>query len=413
MNPFEHKTKPLDEYYMNWEKMAPKPYDKGKTSPVTKVRNILMNGTEFESVTFLHQFARHCNNNDLRRILALVRAQEQQQQKRLSALKPTDENILEVTIGYEQLAIELTAILAQRESNENNIRALNFALLEDFDHLYRFANLLKMDYGIDARTMVGDYTEIMPGRPTISEHRYAADNIKRSLDSKTADLFSVLTTNIITAAEQQTMNYYMNVAQFYPNEYGRALYSEIAMIEEEHVSQYESLKDPNLTWLQCWVMHEYTEAYLYASMSADESDENIRAIYKQHYDMEVAHLKTATECLRIFENGDYRSLLPNADFPDLLTFGGNKEYIRKVIASTITLTGDKENYIDVSELKADSDFASYQKIVNTADGSTNPSHVSTEKAIRTLHGDYRYEDDPHPIESLRDRKEDNVRIARP
>ena len=150
MDPLTVKTRPVKDYFMNWDELASRPYDKKRVDPYTKVRMILMNGTEFESTWFLHQFARHTDNMELKRMLAIVRSQEQQQQKRISSLKPLDENILETTISYEQLAIDLTAILARRETDENNIKALNFALLEDFDHLYRFANLLKTDYDIDA-----------------------------------------------------------------------------------------------------------------------------------------------------------------------------------------------------------------------------------------------------------------------
>ena len=226
INPFEIKSKSIEEYLLNWNEMYPTPYDKNKVSPWTKVRVILMNGTEFESNWFMHQFARHTDDNDLRRDLALVRRQEQQQQKRISLLKPIDETILEETIGYEQLAIELTAILAQNEENIENKKALDFALLEDFDHLYRFANLLKMDYGIEAENLVGKYTEIMPGRPTISEHRHPYDSIRIPMKNKKNKDFSKLVANIITAAEQQTMNFYMNMAQMYGNDLGRRLFAE-------------------------------------------------------------------------------------------------------------------------------------------------------------------------------------------
>ena len=37
------------------------------------------------------------------------------------------------------------------------------------------------------------------------------------------------------------------------------------MIEEQHVSQYESLQDPHATWLEMLLLHEYTECYLYYS----------------------------------------------------------------------------------------------------------------------------------------------------
>ncbi|MBQ4535926.1 MAG: hypothetical protein IJA22_03755, partial [Clostridia bacterium] len=178
MKPLEMETKDIEAYFMNWDMMYPRPYDKETTSPFTKTRVILMNGTEFESNWFLHQFARNCNDQDLRREIARVRAQEQQQQKRISCLKPINENMLETTISYEQLAIELTAILAQNEKDINNRNALDFALLEDFDHLYRFSNLLKTDFDIDAKKLVGGYTEIMPARPTISHHRHPVDNVR-------------------------------------------------------------------------------------------------------------------------------------------------------------------------------------------------------------------------------------------
>lgn len=405
MNPFEFKSKDVESYFMSWEKMYPKSYSKTKVSPYTKVRIILMNGTEYESNWFLHQFARNCNDNDLRRAIAVVRNQEQQQQKRISCLKPIDENILETTISYEQLAIDLTAILAQNVLDENTKAALDFALLEDFDHLYRFANLLKMDYNIDADVMVGKYTEIMPGRPTINEHRHPIDNIRYSMSAKTADIYTKLVGNIITAAEQQTMNYYMNIAQFYNNDLGRKLFAEIGMVEEEHVSQYESLKDPTCTWLEQWVMHEYTECYLYYSMMKDESDEYIKNIWQEHFEMEVAHLKLASELLKKYEKKDAVKVIGATDFPKLLKFGENKEYIRKVL-KTVGYTSVKENYIPANSLAEDSRF--FIHLNNLGNAKTVASHLVVDKYIKQFGEDYRYYDKEHPIQSLQDRTKDNI-----
>lgn len=411
MNPIEEKSKDVSSYFMDWKKMYPKAYDKNKVSPYTKTRVILMNGTEFESNWFLHQFARHCDNPELKREIALVRAQEQQQQKRISCLKPLNEGILEATIAYEQLAIDLTATLAQHEKDKNVKAALDFALLEDFDHLYRFANLLKMDQGIDADMLVGKFTEIMPARPTIAHHRYPKDNVKLNIDNGTADTFTKLVTAIITAAEQQTMNYYMNVAQLYKNNLGRKLFAEIAMVEEEHVTQYESLKDPRDTWLEMWVMHEYTECYLYYSMMLDESDEYIKEIWKEHFEMEVAHLKKAVECLEKFEGKTFVQVCPNGKFPKPLTLGQNKEYIRKVLENTVYFTANREGYCLVSKLPKTAEFFQYQQILNR-DEKNVASHLVIEKAILKLGKDVRYQEGKHPIEELSDRKKDNTRVGR-
>lgn len=412
MNPLNQPTKELNSYFISLEKMYPRAYNKLKASPYTKTRVILMNGTEYESVWFLHQFARHCDNPEIKEYLALVRAQEQQQQKKIACLKPLNEKILETTIAYEQLAIDLTATLAQNEVDQSNIEALNFALLEDFDHLYRFSNLMMIDVK-DASPdfLVGKYTEIMPGRPTLAHYRYPIDNLKRPMDAKKSNLYSKLVAGIITAAEQQTMNYYMNISQWYKNDLGRKLYAEIALVEEEHVSQYESLKDPTCSWLEQWVMHEYTEAYLYYSVMQEETDANIRQIWESHFEMECAHLKIACALLEKYEHKNYCQVIGDGEFPTLLKLGTNKEYVREVLANTILLTGDRQKYINVLMLKPNANFFLYQdELIETSEDIA--SHVVIQKVIEKFGQDYRYQEHQHPIKELQNRKKDNTTIAR-
>ncbi|HMM33080.1 MAG TPA: hypothetical protein PKB13_15020, partial [Clostridia bacterium] len=221
MNPFDQKSMPIKDTIMDWATMYPTPYNKMTVDPYTKLRIILMNGIEVEAVMFKHQFHRNCQNNDLRRELALSRRIEQQQQKHINWLKPIDETQLETTIGYEHVAVDLTAWLAQNEPNPYVKQALDFALLEDFDHLYRYANLLDLDSQIPAQNLVKSYVDITPGRPTIAEHRFPFDSVKHPIDSKTADVRTKLNTLIITAGEQQTMNFYMNIGNTYYNDLGR------------------------------------------------------------------------------------------------------------------------------------------------------------------------------------------------
>ncbi|MBE5739161.1 MAG: hypothetical protein E7354_05495 [Clostridiales bacterium] len=413
MNPFyEENFIPVNDSFKNWTELCSKPYDKGTAHPYTKTRVILMNGTEFEQNWFLHQFSRHCNNNELRREVANIRRHEQQQQKIIASLKPIDETDLETTIAYEQLAIDLTAILARHTEDENVRNALHFALLEDFDHLYRFANLLEMEQGIQARDLTKDYTEIMPGRPTISEHRHPFDGVNHFICNCMSDPFTKLATNIITGAEQQTMNYYMNIANFHNSELGRKLYTEIAMIEEQHVTEYGSLLDTNATWLECWVMHEYTECYLYYSCYEDETDKYIKDIYYKMYLEECGHLQKASEMLKKYEGKDWQSLFPcGGDFPELLKFEGNIDYIRDVLSSTVYLTKDREGYVDSRGLSSKDNFKKYNKQVNGGK-SNDPAHEVIEKHIKSFGEDYRYEVDVYPIEELSDRAKDNTSVGR-
>ena len=411
LNPFLEKPKKLESTIMSMKMLAPKPYDKNEVDPYTRVRCILMNGTESEAVWSKHHLNRHCADNDIRRSFAFIRRLEQQQQKLIAALKPADENILETTIGYEQLAVDLTAILAQRQTDKNVKNALDFALLEDFDHLYRYANLLETDMGEHAEKYVGSYTEIMPGRPTVAHPRHPYDTVKHHIVNKTADPITKCDVSIITAAEQQTMNYYMNLGAFYKHKVGREIYSEIAMVEEDHVTQYGSLIDPTATPLECQLMHEYIECYLYYSMQHNEVDENIKKIWAMLYEQELAHLHEVLRLLRKYEKKDWKDVIPNGEFPELLKFTSQKDYIREILAKTMSNTGNRESYINIKKLPENADFFIYQnKFIKNAE--RMPSHIVIADHIKKFGKDYRVQDKEHPIKGLRSRESDNLEIGR-
>ncbi len=411
MNPFKQMPQANKIKFTNWKNLYQKPYDKNATSPYTKTRVILMNGTEFEANWFLHQFNRHCLNNEIRCALAYVRRQEQQQQKRINSLKPINESILETTIAYEQLAVDLTCDLAKKEVNPLVKQQLDFALLEDFDHLYRYANLIEMEERVKAENLVGKYTEITPGRPTISEHRHPNDDVRHYINCWQDSLVTRLNTAIITAAEQQTMNYYMNVGSFYHSDLGRKLYTEIAMIEEQHVTGYGSLMDPSSTWFESWVMHEYTECYLYYSAYMDESDTKIKKLWLQHFEEELTHLKIASDLMYKYEGRNWEQLfLTGSDFPELVSLHENKKYIRDVMKS-VRLTGFKETLVDINNLPKTSQFNSYQNQVNSS-ASAVPSHNVIEKHVKKYGEDYRFENSDNPEKTLRDRKIDNTDLGR-
>ena len=126
MNPFNEQPIDLEKSYMNWREIYPKSYDKNNIDPYTKTRIILMNGAETEQVFFMHQFSRNCNNNEVRRKLAVIRRSSGQMQKLIQCLKPINENALEETITYEQLAVDLTARLAKCEPDPYVKQALDF-----------------------------------------------------------------------------------------------------------------------------------------------------------------------------------------------------------------------------------------------------------------------------------------------
>ena len=411
MNPFELTPDKHADMLVNWERLWPVSYDKRDVDPYTRTRVILMNGTEFENVWFSHQFSRSCGDNELRRVLALIRRSEQQQQKALSHLKPADETPLEHTIGYEQLAVDLTAQLAKRVTDGGVRHALNFALLEDFDHLYRYADYLDMTTGQKAEELVGRYTEIMPGRPTVAHHRHPYDSIRFPMTDPKCPVIDMLAANVITAAEQQTMNYYMNLSATYPDEFGRKLYEEIGMVEEQHVSQYGSLLNPNMTPLENLLVHQFTECWLYWSCHETETDPDIKNVWYLLFQQELMHLHTAEELLKEYEGKTWPQVIPEGNFPDPLRLESNIPYVRDVLARTVNITAQKEAYVDVSKLRSGNSFFEYQQRVNVPIDDVM-SHRVIDDYIAKNGEDYRFETAPNPIPELRNRKADNTEVGR-
>jgi general stress protein YciG len=394
-NPLEEKGIPIDKQLRSWSDINVQPYDKNEVHPYTRTRVILMNGIEVEGAIFGHQFARHSDDLELKRKLALSRRIEQQQQKAVNWLIPGDEHVLEVTIGFEQVAVDLTAFLARTEPDAYVKDALDFALLEDFDHLYRYANLMDMVLGKKAGEVTGEYTEITVGRPTSLEHRHPNDEVRKHYDSRSADFLTKLHVQTIVAAEQQTMNLYMNVGNRPDQMLGRGLYLEIAQIEEQHVTHYESLADPGASWFERLVLHEYNECWLYHSMVQDEPDPRIKKIWEQHLDMEIEHLKIACELMKEKDGKDPKETLPK-EMPAPLRFESNVGYVREIMAQQ---TDDCPKGTEFGGKEFTEDTKRYQEAVNRGGA---PSDQVIEAHVKEKGEEYRQElKGPHPVERFR------------
>ena len=173
----------------------------------------------------------------------------------------------------------MTAEIAQKEPDPYLAQVHRFGLLEDFDHLYRYAALYDRLEGGDANNITQCYTDIRPGRPTAIEHRHPLDDLRRPYDRKAADPISKLHAYTLVAGEHQTHDYYMHVGPFFTDPVARQLYAEIASIEEQHVTQYESLIPTDESWLEKWLLHEACEVYNYWSCYGAETHPRIKQIW--------------------------------------------------------------------------------------------------------------------------------------
>lgn len=342
----KEKGVPLEQQHFTWKELVQLPYSKLDDDAFTRVRVILLNGIESEAVRFSHACARM--NGDLQLPLAWVRRVEQHQQTLINWLNPADQSALETTIGFEQVAVEVTASLAQSEPDPYLAQILRFGLLEDFDHLYRYAALMDRVMGKDANTLLQSYSDILPGRPTSIEHRHPSDDVRRPYDRASAALVSKLNSYTIMAGEHQTHDYYMTVGPQFADPVARQLYAEIASIEEQHVTQYESLIDPNESWLEKWLLHEATEVYNYYSCVAYERNPRIKKLWERFLDYELGHLRFVAELFENTEKRDAAEVL-SGSLPQPIHYESHRQFVRDVLRQEVGFSASGTNIVDRSQ----------------------------------------------------------------
>ena len=354
---------PLDRQRFTWRDLVGKPISKLDDDAFTRVRVIMLNGLEVDALRLKHIASRM--NRELREPLARIRRVEHHQQTMVNWLIGADHSPLETTVAYEQVAIEVTAAVAQNEPDPYQAQTYRFGLLEDFDHLYRYSAMLDRLEGKDANNITQGYTDIVPGRPTVDEHRHPDDDLRHPYEKANAHILTKMHSTLITAAEYQTHDYYMNIGPLFADPVARLLYAEIASIEEQHVTQYGSLQDPDESILEKILIHEATEVYTYLSCVETETNPRIKAIWERFLDYELGHLAEVSELFKKYEKRDPEEVLGKT-MPDPLSLAPQREFIRQVLETEVPLRANGKEFVP---LEQESELSLNQRAILNADGS--------------------------------------------
>jgi hypothetical protein len=358
---------PLDQQTFDWRDLVRAPISKLNDDAFTRARVQLMVALEGEAVRFQHAFAR--SNRELRLPLARVRRVEHHQQTLVHWLTPPDMSPIETSIGLEQTVVEVTAALAEREPDPYLAQVYRFAMLEDFDHIYRYAALYDRVEGKDANNILQCYTDIIPGRPTIVEHRAPEDDLRTPYDRATANPLSKLHAMTLLAAEHQGREYFSTIGPLLADPVARQLYAEIVSIEEQHVTQADALIDPDETWLEKWLLHEATEVYCYYSCLNGEPNKRLSEIWERFLAYELGQLHFVMDLFRSIEKRDPAEVLPKV-LPAPFEFKSHRDFLRQTLAAEAGFRASGTQI--VAQEPPDSPSIAYRNQVNA---SGSPSQI--------------------------------------
>ncbi|HYD74430.1 hypothetical protein [Ramlibacter sp.] len=372
INLLKDKGTPLQRQRMSWKDMVGKPISKLDDDAFTRVRIILMNGLELDSLR-TKQVAIRCQDGTARPMLAELMRVEQHQATTINWLIGPDHSPIETTIGYEQTAIEVTASVAQLEPDPYLAQGYRYALLEDFDHLYRYSALLDRLEGKDANNITQGYTDIVPARATLFHHRAPEHDLLEPYGPD-AELATKLHALTLTGGEYQTHDYYMNIGPVFADPLARQLYAEIASVESQHITHYGSMLNPNESPLEKLVLGEVCEVWNYAACLEQEGNPRVKALWEQFLDYELGHLQAALRLFEETERRDAAELLRDGRLPPFIQFSSQREFVRQVVESETQLRKRGTEFVDESQEGRSS--LDYRKAVN-AGGSPSETVAAT------------------------------------
>jgi hypothetical protein len=371
INLMTDKGTTLDRQRMTWKDMVGKPISKLDDDAFSRVRVILMNGIELDSLRTKQVALRM--NRECRVQLAQLMRVEQHQATAINWLIGADHSPLETTIGYEQVAIELTASIAQLEPEPYLAQGYRFALLEDFDHLYRYSALLDRLEGKDANNITQGYTDIVPGRPTLFHHRAPEHDLLEPY-GRDAALATKLHALTLTGGEYQTHDYYMTIGPLFADALARQLYAEIASVEAQHITHYGSMLNPDETVLEKLLLTEANEVWTYSACVEQETNPRLKALWERFLDYELGHLQVAMRLFQDVEGRDAAEVLGDGKLPALIQFESHREFLRETVERESAMRKKETQFVDEAQEGASS--LEYRRAVN-ADGSPSETVSAT------------------------------------
>jgi hypothetical protein len=343
INLFNDHGVALDRQRFTWKELVQKPISKLDDDAFTRIRVILMNGVELDALR-LKQVALRLNR-ELREPIARLMRVEQHQATTINWLLSADHSPLETTIAYEQVAIEVTASVAQLEPDPYLAQAYRFGLLEDFDHLYRYSALLDRLEGKDSNNILQGYTDVVPGRPTMVHHRSPENELLEPY-ARDAALATKLHAISLVAGEFQTHDYYMNVGPLFADPVARMLYAEIASVESQHITHYGSMLNPDESLLEKLVLHEAAEVWNYQACAQQETNPRLKALWERFLDYELGHLQLAMQLFKDVERRDPAELLGDGNLPAPIQFKSQRDFVRQTLAAEVTLRRDGTRFVE-------------------------------------------------------------------
>jgi hypothetical protein len=327
-NPLDHRGIPLDRQTADWRELNVTGVDPEQVDPYTRRRIVAMSGVENAAVRFDRQVGRLADDPALRGRFDQLRSVEARQRHAVAGLLARPRTVLETALAYEEAAVDLDSWLARAEPDQPRRQVYECDALEDFQHVYRYAELLDALRRSRSGHLVDEATEMLPAS------RADESTVAPTSEPAAPDLVSTLNAITMLAIEQQTADFYDSVDTDVLEPPVRPVYREVSWAGRGQVDRHQPLVDPGSSRWEQLVAREYNECRLYHAFLEQESDPRIRAVWELNLQMELAHLRLAGNLLRRFDGREPEEIV-GAGLPDPPGFDANRQFLRHLLTTHV------------------------------------------------------------------------------
>jgi hypothetical protein len=268
-DPLDHPGLPVDHHGRRWREFDVEPVDTRATDPNTCCRISMMAAVEASAEHFDRQFAIRVEGADARRSVSSLGKGAAERHRHIAAVRAPARSAAEEAIDRERAAFDMAGWAARNERRPDRSAAYRQQAWQHLKRLRRYAEFGDRAHLAWADQIADEVDELWPPRTTAPARSWAPS-------SPVTQPLSLLHDWMVHAAGR-------SVAGYRP---------------ESLEGEWEAL-----------VVHESASCYLYYGFMAEEDDRRLKPIWELHLQMQLAHLRAASDLLQRYGGRDPQEVI--------------------------------------------------------------------------------------------------------
>ena len=280
-DPLDHPGIPVDRHGRHWRELDGGPVDPRATDPDTRCRMGMMAAVEGSAEYFDRRFASRVDGADARRSVRGLGEAAAERRRHIAAVRPPARGATEKAIDRARAAFDMAGWAARNEREPGRSAAYRKQAWQHLGRLRRYAEVSERAQLPWADQIAEEVDGLWPPRTT-------APAVRWTPSSPMTQSLSLLHEWLVHAADRPATGVRPGKLE----------------------SGWETL-----------VVHESASCYLYYGFLAEEDDRRLKPMWELHLQMQLAHLRVASDLLRRRRDRDPQEVI-GAGLPEPVRLRG-------------------------------------------------------------------------------------------